>query len=92
MNGRPSFTWLLAALICGGFIGVTMWLVARPGTELSQAATITVSMLASAFATIVNYLWGSSEGSRVKDEKLLPPAQTTPQPRPVASPPAGGKP
>ena len=73
MNVQPRFAGPLAALICAGFISVTGWLAMHPDYELSRSGTILVSLLGAAFTTIVNFIWGSSQGSRDKDVRASQP-------------------
>lgn len=67
MNG-PATLPALAVIVAGGFIAVVFWLVAHPQVELSQAATLALGALGSAFTAIVSFYFGSSVGSRQKDE------------------------
>lgn len=67
MNG-PATLPALAVIVAGGFIAVTLWLVAHPQAEMSQAAMLALGGLGSAFTSIVGFYFGSSVGSRQKDE------------------------
>jgi len=74
------FRYLLAIAISLGFFGFLVALIkfALPN-ENKDLLYIVAGALISSFNTIVNYEWGSSRSSALKDDKLRPP-ETPPQP------------
>jgi hypothetical protein len=64
---------VVSLIITLGFFGILTLLIARrtPATEVAQIVNITVGALAAAFATVVSFWLGSSQGSRQKDDAAI---------------------
>jgi lysozyme family protein/peptidoglycan hydrolase-like protein with peptidoglycan-binding domain len=61
---------VVSVLVTLGFFGILLILVLNgmaEGTQVAQIINITVGALAAAFATVVSFWLGSSQGSRQKD-------------------------
>ncbi|WP_454617625.1 glycosyl hydrolase 108 family protein [Bradyrhizobium cenepequi] len=61
---------MVSLVVTLGFFGILMVLLTRgmaPGDQVAQIVNITVGALAAAFATVVSFWLGSSQGSRAKD-------------------------
>ena len=61
---------VVSVLVTVGFFGILLILVLRgmaQGEQVAQIINITVGALAAAFATVVSFWLGSSQGSRQKD-------------------------
>jgi lysozyme family protein len=61
---------VVSVIVTLGFFGILLILVVRgmaEGTQVAQIINITVGALAAAFATVVSFWLGSSQGSRQKD-------------------------
>lgn len=69
MNNQPFVMTLLACLVCGGFFVVVLFLAAHPGQPVSEAGMLAIGVLGSAFSNVLGFYFGSSVGSRKKDEK-----------------------
>ncbi len=67
---RPTSTVpaLLAVLVCVGFFGA-LWAV-LDATEVGDGALLLLGGAASAFGAVVQFYFGSSQGSRDKDALL----------------------
>jgi len=64
--GAPT----VSVIVTIGFFGILILLLTvgiRGGPQVEQIVNITVGALAAAFATVVSFWLGSSQGSRVKD-------------------------
>src|SRR5262249_23202264 len=75
---RPGIAWtapILSYLVPGGFFIVLLMLLTRgppPNTDNGvtlQVINIVIGALVAAFATVVNFWLGSSQGSRLKEER-----------------------
>lgn len=61
---------MVSLIVTLGFFGILIVLLTRgmaPGDQVAQIVNITVGALAAAFATVVSFWLGSSQGSRAKD-------------------------
>ncbi|MBR0692937.1 glycosyl hydrolase 108 family protein [Bradyrhizobium lablabi] len=61
---------MVSLVVTLGFFGILIVLLTRgiaPGDQVAQIVNITVGALAAAFATVVSFWLGSSQGSRAKD-------------------------
>jgi lysozyme family protein len=61
---------VVSVIVTLGFFGILIVLVTRgmaEGNQVAQIVNITVGALAAAFATVVSFWLGSSQGSRAKD-------------------------
>jgi lysozyme family protein len=73
VKSGSSIAWgapVVSVIVTVGFFGILLVLIlsARPfPAELTSIINITVGALAAAFATVVNFWLGSSQGSRDKD-------------------------
>jgi hypothetical protein len=56
----------LAFLITGGFFGILGWMLSDASIKPSEALLIMLGALATAWGSVVNYFFGSSQGSRDK--------------------------
>lgn len=73
--GAPT----VSIIVTIGFFGILTILIffgMKEGTQVSQIINITVGALAAAFATVVSFWLGSSEGSRNKDAQTTVAIQT----------------
>lgn len=70
MNEKVPFGILatLALVIVCGFLAVVTWLIAVPG-EVSEAGMLALGALMSAFTAVIGFFFGSSLGSREKDNQ-----------------------
>lgn len=58
----------IAILIVIGYIAVVFFILVHPEREKSELVILTVSTLSAGFYGVFNYFFGSSRGSRIKDE------------------------
>ncbi len=70
MPSQSFVMGLLAMLICGGFFVVVVYLVTHPGQTMSEAGMLALGALITAFSNVLSFYFGSSVGSRKKDEQL----------------------
>lgn len=71
MKGSLIFSYVLAGLILVGFFGLLGLLVFRPTpVDNSNLLNISVGALISAFTGVVGYFFGSSLGSKEKNQIL----------------------
>ena len=69
MKTKELLMYILGGLVVFGFFGLLALLVFNPAPIDNQdLLNITIGSLIAAFATVVNYFYGSSKGSSDKNE------------------------
>jgi hypothetical protein len=68
---QQIFQYGLGAIIVAGLFLVTYWLIIKDSPPSNKdALLIVLGVLASQFANVIGYFFGSSKGSADKDEML----------------------
>jgi uncharacterized membrane protein YccC len=71
MKTKDLLMYILGGLIVVGFFGLLGLLVFNPApVDNKDLLNITIGSLIAAFATVVNYFYGSSKGSSDKNEMI----------------------
>jgi hypothetical protein len=71
MKTKDLLMYVLGGLIVVGFFGLLGLLIFNPAPiDNKDLLNITIGSLIAAFATVVNYFYGSSKGSADKNEML----------------------
>ena len=69
-EGRSLFLYILAWGVALGFFVILFLLYRYPPQQESQSLGIMIGGLVSGFTTVVMYFFGSSRGSKQKDEQI----------------------